>query len=248
MKPANDFDTITSNYQQTDGKPDKRFSILPTVLRLIGSVNGKSVIDLGCGSGFFTNAIAARGARRVIGIDTSEEQLRAARANAAPNTEFRNGNIFADELPTADTVAAPFVANYARSTEELREFVRNVFQSCVAGGHAVFVVDMPDASRTIKFDRRKAIGAVKFWCGGSPHTDGAFIRNDLYSEHGSVPCSLWAYYYTQTTLQYALQDAGFRDIRWHKPEISPEGLQQYGESFWEDYIDHSELGYITAVA
>jgi SAM-dependent methyltransferase len=246
MRPENDFDIITINYHQTNGKPDKRFSILPTVLQLVKPMLEKTVVDLGCGSGFFTNAIATHGARRVIGIDTSEEQLRIARANAAPNTEFSKGDIFTDKLPVAEVVVAPFVANYARSTEELRTFIRNVFRSCVAGGHAVFVVDMPDASCNIEFGRRRAIGAVKFWCNGSPHTDGALIRNDLYNEHGHRTCSLWAHYYTQATLQFALQDAGFRDIRWHKPEISPEGLKKYGDSFWKNYIDHPELGYITA--
>lgn len=52
------------------------------VSRLAGcSLEGKTVLDLGCGPGFFPCALGAEGAK-VYGIDTSDNMLACARANA----------------------------------------------------------------------------------------------------------------------------------------------------------------------
>ena len=48
----------------------------PTVLKELGDVNGKTVIDFGCGSGQFTRHIARTyPLARVIGVDTSEKAI-----------------------------------------------------------------------------------------------------------------------------------------------------------------------------
>lgn len=56
---------------------------LPTEaeLRLLGSLEGKRVLDLGCGAGHAAVAFARAGAR-VIAVDPAPEQLEAARATA----------------------------------------------------------------------------------------------------------------------------------------------------------------------
>ena len=50
--------------------------------QLVGVIEGKRVLDLGCGDGLFTWTLAARGAR-AIGIDIDRRMLRAAAARAA---------------------------------------------------------------------------------------------------------------------------------------------------------------------
>jgi len=49
--------------------------LVDAVLQAVGDVSGKTVLDLGCGSGFLSVLMAKRGAARVIGIDVSEDQL-----------------------------------------------------------------------------------------------------------------------------------------------------------------------------
>lgn len=53
---------------------------------------GMNVIDLGCGTGVYSNLMASHGAT-VLGIDPSEEYLAVARANAAANTRFETMKI-----------------------------------------------------------------------------------------------------------------------------------------------------------
>ena len=53
---------------------------------------GMSVIDLGCGTGVYTNAMARHGAK-VLGVDPSDEYLAVAKANAVANSSFENMRI-----------------------------------------------------------------------------------------------------------------------------------------------------------
>jgi 2-polyprenyl-3-methyl-5-hydroxy-6-metoxy-1,4-benzoquinol methylase len=48
-----------------------------------GDVAGKSILDIGCGSGIYAVDFARRGARRVLGVDFSGNMLRLAREEAA---------------------------------------------------------------------------------------------------------------------------------------------------------------------
>ncbi len=47
-----------------------------------GDVTGKNVLDVGCGSGVYSVDFARRGARRVVGVDFSENMLALARGEA----------------------------------------------------------------------------------------------------------------------------------------------------------------------
>lgn len=61
--------------------------ILPNVLRLMAPKKGDHILDLACGQGFFSHALAAEGAR-VTGIDVAPELIDIARTHAMHNQEF----------------------------------------------------------------------------------------------------------------------------------------------------------------
>jgi 2-polyprenyl-6-hydroxyphenyl methylase/3-demethylubiquinone-9 3-methyltransferase len=70
-----------------------------------GGLRGKRAVDVGCGGGLLSEALAARGAR-VLGIDLAEEALAAARAHAAESKleiEYRAiaAEALAQESPSA---------------------------------------------------------------------------------------------------------------------------------------------------
>lgn len=233
----NDYNKISGSYQQTDVKPDKQFSTLPTVLALAGNVKNKTVLDLGCGSGFYANALANIGAASVIGIDNSTEQISLAKKNPARNTEYIVGNIFEDVLPQADIVVAPYVANYATDTAKLIAFFQIIFNGLKNDGKLIAVVDFPEGKDLKKF------GAVKKVIGNK--IDGAKIEIQLFDKNQHI-CTLNAVYFKKETIEDALRSVGFVEITWHKPIISDEGREKLGDSFWENYVEAPELGYITA--
>jgi ubiquinone/menaquinone biosynthesis C-methylase UbiE len=58
------------------------FARYEIAMRESGDVAGKSILDIGCGSGVYSIELARRGARRVLGLDFSEPMLDLARRAA----------------------------------------------------------------------------------------------------------------------------------------------------------------------
>lgn len=73
------WDELADVYQVTDGTTDWLLGY-PAVLRAIGDLNGKVVLDYGCGFGHFTRYMAQTyPLAHVIGVDTSPRSIKNAR-------------------------------------------------------------------------------------------------------------------------------------------------------------------------
>ncbi|MBW1878947.1 MAG: class I SAM-dependent methyltransferase [Deltaproteobacteria bacterium] len=83
-------------------------------LDALPSLDGKTVLDLGCGPGDLAEALVGRGAF-VLGIDGNEELIDAARNKGLETAEFRVGDL--ENLPYVDPVDGiwcSFTAAYLR--------------------------------------------------------------------------------------------------------------------------------------
>src|SRR6202051_5360576 len=91
--------STTWNAKQYQQRHSYVFQYGQAVLDLLAPQKGERILDLGCGSGQLTAAIADAGAA-VIGLDSSPEMLAEARAHY-PAIEFRPGDAadFAMESP-----------------------------------------------------------------------------------------------------------------------------------------------------
>lgn len=231
----NDYEQLASKYRETDLKPDKYFSILPTVLQLIGDLSGKTVLDMGCGSGFFSRAVADAGAISVLGIDRSTAQIELAKIEPHPNVKYLVDDIFEVPLPKVDVVCAPFLINYLSSKNELVTFLKKVKEALNESGRAIFVIDLPSGRDLKKYGARKAVhGSYK---------DGTPMTLELFDGNGKSICVLEAYYLQPSTFEAALKEAGFSTVRKTAPIVSKEGLDAYGEEYWRSYLTDTELGY-----
>jgi len=232
----NSYDEIAECYARTADKPDKAYSTLSTVLALAGRLDGKTVLDLGCGDGYFTRPLARQGAATIIGIDRSSKQIALAKATASDNIEYRLADAFTDPLPKADVINCPYILNEIADVSALADFFRRLFVALNPHGTLILVYDKP-AGR----DHRK-FGAVKTV---SDFKDGASMRVDLYNRETLI-CTLNLTYFTEDTIIRLLRDAGFQNIRMHQPIVSDKGKRAMGEAFWNGYVENCELGYLTA--
>lgn len=78
------------------------------VERAAGGLEGKRLLDCGCGAGGYAAAYAACGAR-VVGIEFNHEKLRAAQARGLAHAAFATGDL--ERLPLADAFADVAVLN-----------------------------------------------------------------------------------------------------------------------------------------
>ncbi|RMX18031.1 bifunctional 2-polyprenyl-6-hydroxyphenol methylase/3-demethylubiquinol 3-O-methyltransferase UbiG [Vandammella animalimorsus] len=66
---------------------------LDWIVQTAGSLQGRAIVDVGCGGGILADAMARAGAERVLGIDLADKSLSVARLHAleaqTPNIEYR---------------------------------------------------------------------------------------------------------------------------------------------------------------
>jgi len=115
----------------------------PALRAMLPDLRGKSVIDLGCGFGWFCRWARAHGAARVLGIDVSEKMLARAKAETydAAITYIKT-DMEHLELPASsfDLAYSSLAFHYI---EDLRSLMSKVHRSLAAEGRLVFSVEHP---------------------------------------------------------------------------------------------------------
>lgn len=111
--------------------------------KLFPPLQGKDVLDLGCGYGWHCKFAAEQGARKVLGIDLSQRMLQEAqRRNGAGEIAYRLCGIEEYDYPedTWDCVISNLALHYV---EDLQGIFRKVHQTLRAGGTFLFNIEHP---------------------------------------------------------------------------------------------------------
>ena len=239
----NDFDRLAAPFAYSNETPSRLHSTLPTILGMAGDVRGKRVLDLGCGAGFFSRELAIRGGC-VTGLDNAPTQIERARSLSGGSLYIER-DIFLGGLPAADLIIAPYVANYARDTQELLRLFVAASLSLPRGGRLILAMDDPVPTVGECFDPRFGF-TKKLVHADQQGIDGALIWVDLYREEQQL-CSLHARYVCPRTIGRLLAQAGFCNIRRHRPTISQKGKKMFGKGFWDRFVQNSSLMYLSAM-
>jgi SAM-dependent methyltransferase len=147
MEPEALYDRHAGRWSRTGPRSLSDFTGRPAVFTLCGPVAGQRVLDLGCGEGYCTREMAARGAARVRGIDLSAGMIELARkreAELCQGIEYAQGNVVALDSEDAawDLVLAVFVFSYVTHDEMTRAFAE-VRRVLAPGGRFVLALPHP---------------------------------------------------------------------------------------------------------
>jgi SAM-dependent methyltransferase len=113
------------------------------LLALLPDVNGRRVLDLGCGAGQLARYLATTGAAEVIGVDVSERMLALARADwAHPRVTYCRAPVEEVTFPSArfDLVVSSLVLHYV---DDYRGLVLRIAAWLASGGVLVYSTEHP---------------------------------------------------------------------------------------------------------
>lgn len=238
-----DYDKIAKEYQASKLQPWRTHVERNTLLTLIGPVCGLKTLDLACGEGYYTRLLRRLGAEPIMGVDLSSGMIDLARKQEAAeplNIQYSAGNAESvDQGASNDLVFAAYLLNYASSYEELLAMCQSIARNLKRGGRFVTVNNNPDDPPD-NFQTGRGYGYTKRLEG--PLIEGAPIIWSFHLTEGTIEVT--NYYLTNASVERALHAAGLRDIRWHSPQVSSEGLEQWGESYWHPFLANSPIAFL----
>jgi ubiquinone/menaquinone biosynthesis C-methylase UbiE len=117
---------------------------VPYILELIGDVRGKKVLDVGCGTGFYSLWLSEKGAK-VLGIDSSKEMIKTAKEKASKkklDTEFLIGDMATLRMDddVFDVVLSTLVL---MDVKELDKAINELIRVAKNGGDIIISVQHP---------------------------------------------------------------------------------------------------------
>ncbi|MFE1273072.1 class I SAM-dependent methyltransferase [Streptomyces sp. NPDC058758] len=235
------YDGIGEVFEGFKALPLARYGEVPSVLELVGDVTGRSVLDLACGTGFYSRELRRRGAADVLGVDISPEMIAAARAIEARDplgVRYEVGDVAELRAPDQpfDLALGVQCLNYAGSIAEMERMCANVHAGLVPGGRFYVLAQKPDYA----FDCA-SLETYGFRCEptGEEIETGPRVRvTALLDPH---PISIVGAAPRREVYEDALAKAGFRDVEWLPLRISAAGHEAYGEEFWADLLAHPPL-------
>jgi SAM-dependent methyltransferase len=238
-----DYDPIAEQYKRSKLQPWRAYIEAFTLMELTGGLTGKAAVDIACGEGFYTRLLRQRGAAKVTGVDLSERMIELAKAQEAKEP-LGIDYVVGDGRHLAlgaqyDLAVAAYLLNYARDRGELAAMCRGVAGCLKPGGRFVTVNCSP------ALDFRGAPSYRKYGfevsVSGEP-CEGAPISWTFFLDDGSF--EIENYFLDIAIHEEALRSAGFRDIRWHEPRLSPEGEATQGRDFWISFLNSSPIIFI----
>ena len=240
---TSDYDEIGSQYLLTKSIPWKRFAERYTFFKAIGPLRGLRVIDVACGTGYYSRMFRDAGAAQVVGVDISAEMVHLAREQEAGQAkpisyvvaDAGELGAFADRtgLGEFDLAVAEWLLDYAQTREHLSAMCRSLAHILRPGGRFVHlggcfnsIFHHPD-----NFPRYGIELEIL-----ESHGDGSRCRWTVRSDDQSVSAenTMW----TPETIDAELNGAGFIDVKWPLAEIAPDGIEEMGEDYWTEFLKH----------
>jgi ubiquinone/menaquinone biosynthesis C-methylase UbiE len=135
MKNAYAETATAARYDSARHLPAETKALWLNALRSeIPSIRPAKILDLGCGTGRFTSALAQTFNCSAAGIEPSEAMLDIARSHGAANIEWKPGN--AERIPIADeTVGLVFMSQVFHHFTDRNAALDEVFRVLPPGGY-----------------------------------------------------------------------------------------------------------------
>jgi len=236
------YNEIGEDYLQTKVIRWKQYAEPFALFDALGSLQGKRVLDVACGDGYFTRPLRLMGAREVVGIDISREMIELARKKEEATglgiryevADGANLAAMADDLGSFDIATAQWLFDYAETREHLQGMCDSLAAILEPDGRFVHLGSNFDS--LFHHPENFAKDGATFETSG-PYGDGARIRWTVRFGNGetvSAENTMW----TPATISEALQSAGFVSKQWPPTVVGPVAYAAVEPGYWREFIAH----------
>lgn len=228
--PKTDFGKIKEYSNFVSHDPFRNELHYPAILKALGAIQGKRILDVGCGDGLFTRMLADKGGQ-VVGYDMAPELIDEAKNHtheenislrfivATPET-FKSNEEF-------DFAISVMVLSYATSLDNLKSFFISTHNALRAGGSFSSVIFNPEFERF-----NKIIGTRRF----VTMEDNTVQVNFLNPNNHEVTFTSLLRQFTKEDYESSARTAGFTEYSWIPLYPSEESEKEFGKDFWADVI------------
>ena len=184
---------------------------------------GKSIIDIGCGTGTHSILMSTRGASFVKGIDISDQMIKAAtyKSNELSNINFENIDIESMTAGQYDIAVSLFnVVNHISDIGKLISFMSSINRNMVTGGHFIFdswngVAAIKDSPKVEKKEYEDS--GVKIYVECNPTVDlmesSVVLNTTVKKLDQEYSYSLEHYLWTPKVVSDVLKLSGFKLLK-----------------------------------
>lgn len=210
MDKKKEWEQLAEWYQSKDARTDWLLGY-PEVLRLLGNIQGKRVLDYGCGNGTFSRFLVQNyPLAQVIGVDTAQTAIVHAQQKTDPSMPIEYHHIH-DHRDIArwtyDAACFNFVFCTIPNFETIVDIFRTTYAQLPVGGSCVLLDPHPTShgKRFISFQS----DVPRTWTSGEP------VHVRLFTQ--SIDLELDDYYWTEHDYHEAISAAGFSAIETRAP-------------------------------
>lgn len=239
------YDPFAEQYRSSKEAPFRQHVEQYTLRKLTGPLHGESALDLACGEGFYSRLLKAWGAGSVVGVDLSPNMIELARRQESAQPlgicyHVQDVQVL-DLQQEFDLVFAAFLFNHASNYDEFLKMARAVVRQLAPQGRLVAVISRGDQPVSA-YPKITKYGFSKSTPGEL--VEGAPITITFHVDLGDFSIVNTCLY--QSTMVRGLTDAGLTQQIWQQPLVSPEGLTQFGEDYWKDFVEEPALIFLEA--
>jgi len=228
---TNQYDIIKEKYRLTKNQPWRHYIEEYTLFTLLGNIKDKSILDLACGDGYYTEKMFQKHPTKIIVVDISQEMINLALSTllcmtAVPNKKYitKDATIL-DLNEKFDIITGIYLLNYAKTENELDQFVKSIKRHLKDDGVFIGVNSSMDNTTTDfkKYGFEKII-------------NNNIITWKYYTDSCDLICEFNNYYipteiYEKTFLENNLE------IKWIQPHLDP----SQDVSHWYNFIRNNPI-------
>ena len=206
-------------------------------------VQDATVLDLACGTGFYTRSFLYWGASKVVGVDISSAMLEEARVlsrdsgSAISFIEADCSKLVAFPGGPFDLVFGAWFLNYGETKEDMVEMYRNIALNLKPGGHFAAVTPPPTNDPAGHIEAEGKVRPLPTASGGLFSTVTGEVKDGvefhLHSDTLAGDLDFDCYHLKKDVWEAAAKEAGFRgELKWSATNIPSDFMEQpakYGE-------------------